>query len=139
MSSTGIYEHFLTQLIELTKADKIQWNYLDSNKDLYNQLYTFQSGGSDSLISNLFSKKNFDADNSFYTKIDTNFIVVFTRPKSEDESLIERLNLYLVPRTYKSIQSIDDYEEIVRLQTIIRSKFPNPEDIINDVMRIAIE
>lgn len=129
-------DEFVSKLIILTKDDKIRWEYLDSNKELYDHINLYPYVNSmDSLSNAMLNKIGFDSSNSYYTSINNNHIVIFTRiSSSKEESIYEKLQLWLVPRTYKAINKLDIKNNIVSLQSIIKSKFPNSDDIINDII-----
>jgi len=128
------YNEFITKLGELTKSDKITWEYLDSNKSLYNSINLSPYNTYDVISAALEGKKSFDTSNSYFTKINDNFIILYTDSASkEGSSLVERLRLLLVPRTFKSIRRISNSNESITLLTIIKSKFPSADDIIQDI------
>jgi len=132
------YNKLLSTLIALTREDKLTWNYLDSEKPLYSSLNLAPYSGKGSMeIVILNNAKRFDTSNSFYTSINKNFIVIYVLySNDEEDSFASRLKLLLVPRTYKSVEEVNSSNEIVRLQTLIKSKFPSPDDIISDVLSL---
>ncbi len=137
---------FILKLIELTKEKKIEWDYLDEYRDVYQELSMQPRSplyGKSSLevlaeFGAGMSKIEFDSDNSFATCINENYIIIYASivEKKEPKLLGERLSLMLVPRTFKDIKRLRDNEEehLVRLHTLIKSGFPNSEDIINDIL-----
>jgi len=133
------HHELLSSLFVLTKEDKITWNYLDSEKPLFISLNLTPYGVNESLSLVLLNRtQKFDASNSFYTSVNNNYIVIYVLYSNNDEeSFVSRLKLLLVPRTYKSVEEVKCPNEIVRLQTLIKSKFPSPDDIINDIMNLA--
>ncbi len=140
-----ISEHeIVTKLIELTNGKKIDWYYLDSDFSLYDNLNlaprkTFQ--GTAALLNEYAAlndnKLRFDVDNSFYSCLSSNYLVLYvTPPSSNKEILAERMSLLLVPKTYRSIKEINNVEDLIRLHTIIKSGFPSAESIIEDIFKI---
>ncbi len=124
-------EQFISKIIELTKEDKITWNYLDSNKIIYESL---------DLTPGIkgFLKEGFDKNSSFYAKINYNFIV-FYKISDAKLSVLDSLIFKTVPSTFREIRTIELEEnknELIRLHNIIKSKFPNSEDIINDILNL---
>ena len=133
------------KLIELTINGKIKWSYLDSNDSLCHELNLTPKkllrNVSASLAAYAAAKMNdkeeFDPDNSYYTRINSNYLVLFVKPAtSNKEILAERLNLLLVPSSFRSVEIINDVDELVRLHTITKSGFPSVESIINDILKM---
>lgn len=133
------------QLIKLTKDNKIEWGYLDQNSTVYyhlnmepkspleskNPLLTFAQ------MTSADGKLCFDADNSFIASIKSNYVVIYARISDKNDVLAERLRLMLVPSTYKDVYRYNDEDEdseLLRLQSLIKSKFPNSLDIANDIL-----
>ena len=139
IENDGRIDEFISKLIILTKEDKIRWEYLDSSKEIFDHLGLYSYSNSMDILSNaMLNKQGFDASNSFYTTINNNYIIMFTRsPSSKEENIYEKLQLWLVPRTFKAINKIDVKNNVVSLQLIIKSKFPNSEDIINDIFALS--
>ncbi len=120
-------KNFIEKLIEKTSKNEILWKYLDTNETLCKVT---------NLKPLLFV---FDVNNSFYTSVETGFIIIYkSLPTSnEKKPLSLQLNLYLVPSSYRDYKYIpnDTYgEDIVRLHTIIRSKFPSTDDIMKEIL-----
>lgn len=141
-------EALIEQLIKLTKDNKIKWGYLDQNAtvcfnlkmeprspfEYRNPLATFAQ------ISSMDSKTFFDSDNSFIATIKDNYVVIHARISDKNEVLSERLTLMLVPNTYKDVYKYvgeDHNSELLRLQTLVKSDFPNSLDIANDILGMS--
>ncbi len=93
-------------------------------------------------ISSFDSKTFFDSDNSFIALIKDNYVVIHARISDRNDVLAERLTLMLVPSTYKDVYKYvdgDDDSELLRLQTLIKSSFPNSLDIANDILGMSAE
>ncbi len=93
-------------------------------------------------ISSFDSKTFFDSDNSFIASIKDNYVVIHARISDRNDVLAERLTLMLVPSTYKDVYKYvdgDDDSELLRLQTLIKSSFPNSLDIANDILGMSAE
>ncbi len=143
---TSISEHEIVEkLIELTVGKKINWAYLDSSKSVYDALDIIPRkdvrSAVESLLveysSQLSDKQKFDPDNSYYTRINSNYVVLYvSAPKSNDKILAERMNLLFVPNTFRSIEKVDNVDGLVRLHTIVKSHFPSVENIIDDILKM---
>lgn len=137
------------KLVELTKQKKIEWHYLDSCKDVYQQLSLepkspLVNRNALTIFSEFSTyniKEPFDADNSFITFIHDNYVVIYARlnDKNEPTVLSDRLKLLLVPKTFKDVyESVDDTDgNLVRLHTLVKSVFPNSQDIANDILSMS--
>lgn len=126
-------EQFVNKLIELTSAKKISWEYLDEDEIIYNslQISPFENN---KLIFDIV----FNPNSSFYTEINSNFIVLYEIVTSTG-NLLSSLRLKTVPNSYKDIQNIElteNKELMLRLLNVIKSQFPNSEDIINDILNM---
>lgn len=127
-------EQFVNKLIELTKTNKMTWLYLDENDELFStlNLSPFER------ISSTFDYDEFNSDSSFYAKINSNFIVLYEL-RTASENLLSSLRLKTVPSTFKDIQNIElteNKELLLRLLNVVKSQFPNSEDIINDILNL---
>jgi len=141
-------DSLILKLIELTKEQKIQWEYLDIYNDVCENLLIkarspLQNKTSFEVLSEMKivgSKKEFDSDNSFVACINENFIVIFAEVQNRNEPQVlgERLTLMIVPRTFKDITKWEDDNEgnLVRLHTLIKSNFPSSEDVVNDIFNM---
>ena len=91
-------------------------------------------------LSNIPIRREFDSDNSFVACINDNYLVlcVWIDDVRNHKVLADRLILEVVPRTFKdvSVYSDDEDGDLVQLQTLVKSKFPNTEDIINDILNM---
>lgn len=133
-------EEFVSKLYSLTNEDKIRWDYLESNSELYDHsgLYPYSNSSIDNISKVMLNKQGFDPNNSFYASINSNYILIFTRlPAEKGEGIYERLQLWLVPRTFKAIEKVGAKNNVVSLLSIIKSKFPSSSDIINDVLELS--
>lgn len=125
---------FTNNLISLTREDKIVWRYLDVDNSLCQSLNLTPHKSGQIFLKEISGLQEFDRSNSFYAPINKNYIVLYTiYASNKEESLLSRLKLKLVPGTYRSIEEVEAPNEIVRLQTLIKSKFPSADDIINDI------
>lgn len=135
----------IEQLLKLTKDNKIKWGYLDQNSTVCYNLKMEPRSPLESRnplvafaqITSADSKLCFDADNSFIASIKDNYVVIYARISDKNDVLAERLRLMLVPSTYKDVYRYvdeDDDSELLRLQSLIKSKFPNSLDIANDIL-----
>lgn len=126
------YLDFIRKIIQQTKENVLQWDYLDTNKPLYEGM-----GWVNKKINyNLFSSNtetispNFDVEDSFFTRIDGMSVVLFVRQE-------ELAKLYVVPNTYRKVVILtpDEYGEyITQLFNIVQSKFPNAELFIDEFL-----
>jgi hypothetical protein len=123
---------FVLKLIELTKEGTLQWKYLDENDTLCKQIRLEPK--SIIQIPSLTFSTLFDKNSSFYVEVKTNYIVLYKA--TQQENLIDSLRLLTVPSSFKDIQNIstEAEEDILRLFSIIKSKFPSSEGIINDIL-----
>lgn len=126
------YIDFIEQIIEMTKNNSLTWDYLDNQTKLYQGMnWTQPRTQFDVLLgSKEIDRPDFDDENSFYTKIDNTYIVLYVRNKNP-------ANLYVVPYTYKNvvILTADMYGEyITRLMNIVQSKFPSAKSFIDDFL-----
>jgi len=112
----------INKLIELTKSKKINWYYLGEADSIYNGLSMYASG--------------FDHDNSFYSEIESDYIVLVAARPTSDQLLVERITLLFVPNTFRDIQKINSSEELLKLHTLVKSNFPNSEEIINHILNM---
>ena len=135
----------IEQLIKLTKDNKIEGGYLDQNSTVCYNLKMEPRSPLESRnplvafaqITSADSKLCFDADNSFIAPIKDNYVVIYARISDKNDVLAEWLRLMLVPSTYKDVYRYtdeDDDSELLRLQNLIKSKFPNSSDIANDIL-----
>lgn len=141
------YKELLEKMIELTKSEKISWNYLDSNKVVCDSM-KFEGvsplnhrKGIIALASAVSDKKIFDSDNSFVSKINHNYIILYCNLNDAEDgkTLDERLMLMLVPRTFKDIKiyfSEGSDGTLLRLHTLVKSTFPSANDIENDILQM---
>lgn len=136
------------KMIELTKEGKITWDYLDNFENVYEKLLIKPRSPLQSKnpletweqLSNIPIRREFDSDNSFVACINDNYLVlcVWIDDVRNHKVLADRLILEVVPRTFKdvSVYSDDEDGDLVQLQTLVKSKFPNTEDIINDILNM---
>ena len=115
------YVDFIRKIFEKTKANSIEWDYLDSNKSLYRRMeWNNYSGGA-----------AFDIESSFWSVIDGYYIVLFT----EEGSLTD---LYVIPNTFKNIVVLEasKYGEfITRLYNLVRGQFPDADSFIDRIIQ----
>lgn len=136
------------KMIELTKEGKITWDYLDNFENVYEKLLIKPRSPLQSKnpletleqFSTIPIRREFDSDNSFVVCINDNYLVlcVWIDDVRNPKVLADRLILEVVPRTFKdvSVYSDDEDGDLVQLQTLVKSKFPNTEDIINDILNM---
>ena len=136
------------KMIELTKEGKITWDYLDNFENVYEKLLIKPRSPLQSKnpletleqFSTIPIRREFDSDNSFVVCINDNYLVlcVWIDDVRNHKVLADRLILEVVPRTFKdvSVYSDDEDGDLVQLQTLVKSKFPNTEDIINDILNM---
>lgn len=126
------YLDFIRKIIQQTKENVLQWDYLDTNKPLYEGMgwvnkkinYNFFSFNTETI------SPNFDVEDSFFTRIDGMSVVLFVRQE-------ELAKLYVVPNTYRKVVILtpDEYGEyITQLFNIVQSKFPNAESFIDEFL-----
>lgn len=136
---------FMDKLIELTKNNSIKWEYLDNNKYVCDALKMEALGNQYLFDINFFTKMSnviyFDTNNSFISTVNGNYILIccIYDKNLKDSTLNERLVLKLVPRTFREIKSIKCDEEdgtLQRLQSLVKSLFPNADDIVNDIFNL---
>ena len=143
-------EALIEQLIKLTKDNKIKWGYLDNNSLVYTNLKmepkspleNRSSMAALAEISAFDAKTYFDSDNRFVASIKDNYVVIYARISDKKVVLAERLVFMLVPSTYKDVYKYVSNAEnsgILRLQTLIKSSFPNSLNIANDILGMSSE
>ena len=126
------YLDFIRKIIQQTKENVLQWDYLDTNKPLYEGMgwvnkkinYNFFYSNTETI------SPNFDVEDSFFTRIDGMSVVLFVRQE-------ELAKLYVVPNTYRKVVILtpDEYGEyITQLFNIVQSKFPNAELFIDEFL-----
>lgn len=134
----------LDKLIELTKKNILTWEYLDCYKVLCNEL-NYEGVSPTQNYTNLkiftaitSSKKMFDSDNSFVTKINDNYIILYCNIDNNDneKTLDERLIFMLVPRTFKDVFRCSSDGNLLRLHSLVKSYFPSAKDIANDILNL---
>lgn len=126
------YQVFAEEILNMTKERKIQWKYLDSNIELYEEMNWVNTETKmihfaqikENLIPNFIENK------SFYAKLNNTYIVLLVRKDLPP-------SLYIVPYTYKNAirMSSDDFGEIItRLLNYVISQFPTADEFIDDVV-----
>lgn len=126
------YLDFIRKIIQQTKENVLQWDYLDTNKPLYEGMgwvnkkinYNFLSPSTETIL------PNFDVEDSFFTRIDGMSVVLFVQHG-------ELAKLYVVPNTYRKVVILtpDEYGEyITQLFNVVQSKFPNAESFIDEFL-----
>lgn len=124
------YVKFLDALINTTKLKKLQWAYLDSNKELIKGMNWCTTP----LFSTIFSgegEPTFNVEDSFYAKSENTYIVIFVSGNNP-------ASLYVIPNTFKKIVhlSADEYgDQITRLLNLVQSLFPNAESFIDKFLQ----
>lgn len=127
------YIEFIEKIIHKTKEHRIRWDYLDKNQDLYLGMDWLKVK---SQMDNIFPQKDkyyydFDAENSFFAKIDDTYIVLRVRRTNLPA------DLYVVPYTYKRVvkMSADEYGEyITRLMNLVQNEFPDGKSFIDKLL-----
>lgn len=130
------YINFLEKLIKLTKDQQIVWHYLDSNKPLCRNMNWMEGESTFSAITVALSGRNehlfeFDTERSFYSKIDENYIVLYTETSNPAV-------MFVIPPTFKKIIkfSPDEYGDyITRLLNLVESQFPSADAFIDDFLK----
>lgn len=104
------YNKFIEKLIEQTKANTIEWEFLDE----------------ENFLSDIFSDYRRDFSYCFYK--DNSYVVLTTG------SIRNELSLHVVPDNFRAAKSIsgNEYEKnLTRLSNTISKQFPNPDDFID--------
>ena len=124
------YVKFLDVLINTTKSKKLQWAYLDSNKELIKGMNWCTSP----LFSTIFSGEAdpiFNVEDSFYAKSENTYIVIYVSGNNP-------ASLYIIPNTFKKIVllSADEYgDQITRLLNLVQSLFPSADAFIDKFLQ----
>lgn len=129
------YVIFINKIIRLTKSNEIEWKYLDSNTHLCEEMkWCDRKNPIKTIQENLTGSGErefyFDDENSFYTKIDEIFLVLFVQDS-------EPASLMIIPNTYKKVVTLspsDFGENITRLLNIVQNKFPSGEAFVDDFL-----
>ena len=125
------YVNFIREIIRQTKENKLVWNYLDKNKDLYEGMGWVKKVKSSFFFSTQEDiLPNFNDEDSYYSKIDDVFVVIYVQSNNPAK-------LYVVPNTYKKIVVLtaDEYGEyITHLLNIVQSQFPDATTFINSFL-----
>lgn len=111
------YIGFIEKLIKQTKANELEWAYLDSYDPLFKNMR---------WTDNFIEMPNFDTEKSFFTNINSYYVVLLTDMNSFTD-------LYVVPSTYKNVRVLkaEEYGEYTtRLYNLVRSRFPDAEAFI---------
>lgn len=130
------YIMFIRRLIDLTKENKIEWKYLDSNTHLCEEMAWCEKKSpittiQDSLSGSFERAYYFDVENSFYTKIDETYIALVVQDNNP-------ASLMIIPNTYKKVVTLypSDYgENITRLLNIVQNEFPSGEAFVDCFLR----
>ncbi len=125
------YGMFLMKILQMTKEERISWDYLDQNESLYSGMNWIRT----STRFGIFGEKetvspNFDREDSFYAKIGETSIVILVKNN-------QPATLYVVPNTYKKVVRFDadEYGELItRLRNLVQSKFPSGEVFIDELL-----
>ena len=123
------YVAFIEGLIQQTKEKKLNWRYLDKNKELYEGMgwtrakasYGLFTGNQEVLV------PDFNREDSFFTNVGDMYIVLHVWGS-------QPANLYVVPNTYKKVTTLtpEEYgEHITRLLNLVQSQFPSAEAFID--------
>ena len=126
------YIDFIEKIISKTKEKNLNWRYLDSNKELYENMgWTNSRSEYDILMrEKIFLIPKFNTDDSFYTNINNMYVVIYVWEN-------QPAKLYIVPPTYKKVTTLppDEYGEyITRLLNLVQSQFPNAEAFIDNFL-----
>lgn len=125
------YIAFLRELIQQTKDNHLEWNYLDENKGLCEKMKWAEKNSFLDIFSDDTPFLCFNCDDSFYVSIDGTTIVI----------LVEKNNpadVYVIPSTFKKIVVLraDEYGQwITRLLNIVQSKFPDGDAFIREFLQ----
>ena len=125
------YINFIEKLVEQTKENSIKWAYLDSNLQLCKKMnWVYDDNGFTAMAAALSGKSNqsfeFDAEHSFYCKIESNYIVLYVADRNPVIMLV-------IPPTFKNIArfSPDEYgDSVTRLHNLVESHFPSADAFI---------
>lgn len=126
------YVSFLEKLLDFTKNDKVEWKYLEDNKNLCDGMHWKKTSSVlDTVFGmNLENTLYFDSENSFFSSIHDTSIVILVVEDSPAK-------LYIVPNTFKSVVVLeaDQYGAyITRLLNLVKSKFPSGENFIDEFL-----
>lgn len=124
------YVDFILSITQQTKDKKLNWRYLDTNKELYEGMgwvttkteFALFSEGKEVTI------PDFNREDSFFTNICGMFIVIYVWRDHPAK-------MFVVPSTYKKVVKLppDEYGEyITRLLNLVQSQFPNAESFIDN-------
>lgn len=140
------YDEIIEKIFELSKNKKIIWQYLDANESLCQNLKIIPKKTqlnatiswdivTDNLAGALYPQSLFDANQSFYSSIGENYIIILCKlNRNEEKELIaDKTKLMLVPRTFKNIEVIEETDKMLRLRNFIKKQFPDVQDIIDDI------
>jgi len=126
------YVDFIENIIERTKEKKIAWQYLDTNKKLYEGMHWTTTKTDFSFLVDFkeVTLPNFNQEDSFYANVGGTYIVIYVW-KDQPASL------YVVPETYKKVVRLtpDEYgASITRLLNLVQSQFPSGEGFIDSIL-----
>lgn len=130
------YVTFIERIIQLTKERKINWNYLDTNEELYIGMewtntkveYRFLSENKEIIT------PNFNTEDSFFARVDDTYLAIYVWNN-------QPAKFYVIPYTFKKVTVFtpDEYGEyITRLSNLVQSQFPNSENFIDGVLSKGI-
>lgn len=125
------YIDFLTMLISTTKAQKLDWKYLDSNYNLFSSMNWVKSTYLNALLGIPKTEPDFDTEDSFYIEDNGVYIVLLVHTG-------QPANLYVIPNTFKKIilLTAEEYGEyITRLLNLVQSQFPNGDEYIEKFLQ----
>ena len=119
-------EKFIDNLIERTKENSVEWEYLDTNSYLASNL-------------NIDFSRIIE-DDSFYLELSNSYIVMAHFRKAGNS--YEEYAVYIIPDSLRQIKNISSNREIfadkiIRLDNLIKSTCPNPEDIMDSFIKFG--
>ena len=127
------YADFIQSVCNGTKSQKINWNYLDED---HKAIEMFKTKGILSLtvdFSNSFAYlgENYNKSNCFSTWLNDNALI-FLRSNTGKMMLVLAAGGTL--RSAIHLSDKDYAENLVALLALIRKQFPDPEDVVNQVI-----
>ena len=129
------YIAFIEGLISQTKMNKLEWQYLDKNKELYKGMQWTEQAHEFELLALWDQTPDFNTDDSFYVPYKDAYIVLLVRGNKPAE-------LYVVPKTYKSVVVLkpEKYgDSITRLLNLVQSLHPNADAVIDSFLNALKE
>lgn len=125
------YLAFLEKILQRTKAKKINWYYLDDNRELYEGMQWTTREAPFGTLGEITMYPDFDTENSFYCRINFTYLVILVRYKKP-------ASFYVIPDTFKKIVTLraETYGNyITRLLNLVQSSFPDGEGFIDSILQ----